>query len=57
MKAAVLKSFGEPLVIEDVPEPQLEADEVLVKVMEQVTLCYHFMFPNKRRQRNVKKLV
>ena len=33
MKAAVLKQFGEPLVIEDVPTPQIEDDQVLIKVM------------------------
>lgn len=32
MKAAIVKQFGKPLVIEDVPVPQPGPDEVLVKV-------------------------
>jgi hypothetical protein len=32
MKAAVVKQFGKPLVIEDVPVPQPGPGEVLVKV-------------------------
>ena len=33
MKAAVLKQFGKPLVVEDVPKPQPGDGQVLVKVM------------------------
>ena len=33
MKAAVLKQFYQPLVIEDVPMPKPGPQEVLVKVM------------------------
>jgi len=32
MKAAVLKAFGAPFVIEDVPVPTVKPDEVLIKV-------------------------
>ncbi|SFO68640.1 alcohol dehydrogenase, propanol-preferring [Bradyrhizobium sp. Ghvi] len=32
MKAAVVRQFGKPLVIEDVPVPQPGPGEVLVKV-------------------------
>ena len=33
MRAAVLREFGRPLSLEDVPTPTPAADEVLVKVM------------------------
>jgi propanol-preferring alcohol dehydrogenase len=33
MRAAVLRRFSEPLEVTEVPEPQVGADEVLVKVM------------------------
>lgn len=33
MKAAVLKAFGKPLVIEDVPDPSIGPDDALVQVM------------------------
>ncbi len=32
MKAAVVKAFGQPLVIEDVPVPQVGAGQILVKI-------------------------
>ena len=32
MKAAVLKAFGEPFVVEDVPVPQIRPHEILIKV-------------------------
>ncbi len=32
MKAAVVHEFGKPLVIEDVPIPQLKPHEILIKV-------------------------
>ena len=32
MKAAILADFGQPLRIEDVPQPVPEADEVLIQV-------------------------
>ena len=32
MKAAIVRQFGKPLVIEDVPVPQPGPGEVLVKV-------------------------
>jgi alcohol dehydrogenase len=40
MKAAVLKSFGSPLVVEDVPEPTLGTGEVLVDVAAAKVLAY-----------------
>ena len=33
MKAAVVRTFGEPLVIEEMPIPEIQPYEVLVKVM------------------------
>lgn len=33
MKAAILKEFGQPLVIEQMPDPQIGVDEVLIRVM------------------------
>ena len=33
MKAALLKAFGQALVIEEVPDPQVGPDEVLIRVM------------------------
>jgi propanol-preferring alcohol dehydrogenase len=39
MKAALLKRFGEPLVIEEVPDPEPAADEVLVRV-EACGVCH-----------------
>lgn len=32
MRAAICKTFGSPITIEDIPEPSPEADEVLIKV-------------------------
>ena len=32
MKAARLHEFGKPLVLEDVPIPEIQRDEILVKV-------------------------
>lgn len=40
MKAAVLKSFGSPLAIEDVPEPILGTGEVIVDVVATRVLSY-----------------
>ncbi|MGY4376629.1 NADPH:quinone reductase-like Zn-dependent oxidoreductase [Bradyrhizobium sp. i1.3.6] len=40
MKAAVLKSFGSPLVIENVPEPVLGTGEVIVDVVATRVLSY-----------------
>lgn len=40
MKAAVLKSFGSPLIIEDVPEPILGTGEVIVDVVATRVLSY-----------------
>ncbi len=40
MKAAVLKSFGTPLVIEDAPEPTLGTGEVIVDVVATRVLSY-----------------
>jgi NADPH:quinone reductase-like Zn-dependent oxidoreductase len=40
MKAAVLKSFGSPLVIEDVPEPVLGTGEVIVDIAATPVLSY-----------------
>lgn len=33
MKAAVVRNFGQPLVIEEMPIPEIQPYEVLVKVM------------------------
>ena len=33
MKAAILKAFGQPLTIEDIPEPVPGAGEALVRVL------------------------
>nr|MBA2815399.1 putative nucleotide-binding protein [Candidatus Pantoea persica] len=33
MKAAVVKAFGEPLVIEQVPVPEVGAGQILVKIV------------------------
>ena len=33
MKAAVVRKFGEPLVIEEMPIPNIQSNEVLVKIM------------------------
>lgn len=40
MKAAVLKSFGSPLVIEDVPDPAIGTGEVIVDVVATRVLSY-----------------
>src|ERR1700761_7530078 len=40
MKAAILKSFGSPLVIEDVPEPAIGTGEVVVDVVATRVLSY-----------------
>ena len=40
MKAAVLKSFGSPLVVENVPEPVLGTGEVIVDVAAAKVLAY-----------------
>ncbi|BAL76511.1 MDR/zinc-dependent alcohol dehydrogenase-like family protein [Bradyrhizobium cosmicum] len=40
MKAAVLKSFGSPLIIEDVPEPTIGTGEVVVDVVATRVLSY-----------------
>jgi len=40
MKAAVLKSFGSPLVIEDVPEPTIGTGEVIVEMVAMRVLSY-----------------
>ena len=40
MKAAVLKSFGSPLVVENVPEPVLGTGEVIVDVATSRVLAY-----------------
>lgn len=40
MKAATLKAFGSPLVVEDVPEPQLGTGEVIVDVVTTGILPY-----------------
>jgi propanol-preferring alcohol dehydrogenase len=39
MKAAILPGFGQPLVIEDIPVPVPEADEVLIRV-EACGVCH-----------------
>ena len=39
MKAAVLHEFKKPLAIEEVPRPQIAADEVLIKV-EACGVCH-----------------
>jgi len=33
MKAAVVHAFGQPLVIEEVPVPEMPDDQILVKVV------------------------
>jgi alcohol dehydrogenase len=40
MKAAILKAFGQPLTIEDIPEPVPGAGEVLVRVLATPVLAY-----------------
>ena len=40
MKAAVLKSFGSPLAIEDVPAPVLGTGEVIVDIVATRVLSY-----------------
>src|SRR5579864_3188803 len=40
MKAAILKAFGSPLVIEDVPEPVLGTGEVIVDIVATRVLSY-----------------
>jgi alcohol dehydrogenase len=40
MKAAILKTFGQPLTIEDIPEPVPGAGEVLVRVLATPVLAY-----------------
>lgn len=40
MKAAVLKAFGSPLVVEEVPEPVLGTGEVIVEVVAVGVLAY-----------------
>jgi alcohol dehydrogenase len=50
MKAAILKSFGSPLVVEDVPEPTLGTGEVLVDVVAAKVLAYaEDVFSGKRQ--------
>jgi len=50
MKAAVLKSFGTPLVIEDAPEPTLGTGEVIVDVVAAKVLAYaNEVFSGKRQ--------
>ena len=50
MKAAVLKSFGSPLVIEDVPEPELGTGEVIVDIAATPVLSYsNEVFSGKRK--------
>ena len=39
MKAAVVRAFGEPLVIEELPVPEPKANEILVK-MESTGVCH-----------------
>lgn len=39
MKAAILREFKKPLVLEEVPRPQLEANEVLIRV-EACGVCH-----------------
>ena len=40
MKAAILNNFGEPLTIEDVPDPTLGTGEVIVDVAAAPVLSY-----------------
>ena len=40
MKAAVLKAFGSPLSVEDIPEPELGTGEVIVDVVATPMLAY-----------------
>jgi alcohol dehydrogenase len=40
MKAAVLKAIGQPLAVEDIPEPAPGAGEVLVRVLAAPVLAY-----------------
>jgi alcohol dehydrogenase len=40
MKAAILKTIGQPLTIEDIPEPEPGAGEVLVRVLAAPVLAY-----------------
>ena len=40
MKAAILKKFGSPLVIEAVPEPVLGTGEIIVDVVASKVLLY-----------------
>jgi alcohol dehydrogenase len=40
MKAAILKAIGEPVVVEDVPEPVLGTGEVLVDIVATRVLAY-----------------
>ena len=50
MKAAVLKAFGSPLVIESVPEPVLGTGEVIVDVVATRVLAYaNEVFSGQRR--------
>ena len=39
MKAAVVREFGKPLAIEELPVPQPKANEILVK-MESTGVCH-----------------
>lgn len=50
MKAAILKSIGMPLVVEDVPEPVLGTGEVLVDVVAVKVLAYAGEVLDGRRQ-------
>ncbi|MFZ5781564.1 MAG: zinc-binding dehydrogenase [Pseudomonadota bacterium] len=50
MKAAVLKSFGSPLAVEDVPEPVLGSGEVVVDMVASRVLAYaNEVFNGQRR--------
>ena|SRR2546425_11415803 len=40
MRAAMLKAFGQPLTLEDIPEPVPAAGEVLVRVLATPVLAY-----------------
>jgi alcohol dehydrogenase len=40
MKAAVLKAFGSPLIVEDVPDPEIRGGEVIVDVVSARMLAY-----------------
>lgn len=49
MKAAVLKALGQPLAIEDIPEPLPGAGEVVIRVLAAPVLAYaHEVFSGER---------